>query len=191
MLTHYPKGPMFTERLTFRALRPEDFDHLYDQFSDSDMCRYYGDPPCSEAEIQDIIGHYTNEEEAKEMRWVMELTEDGTFIGTCGFHYFDKFNGRVEIGYDIWKSHWRKGYMKEALPLLLQICFKELQVSVVYGFTHPENTGSKELLLSAGFRQDGILRAWIKNAGKSQDQAAFSLLRQEWENNENKKQTCQ
>ncbi len=180
MLTHYPKGPIETPRLILRAFHEKDLECVHRQFSDLDMCLYYADPPCTEEEAQEIIVHYSNMEEAKEMRWVIEDKITGAFIGTCGFHYFDALNGKVEIGYDIWKTHWHKGYMKEALPVLLKICFEELRVSVVYAYTHPENLASKKLLTTSGFHLEGILRAWFKNAGKSQDQCAYSLLREEW-----------
>jgi ribosomal-protein-alanine N-acetyltransferase len=179
MINNFPLGPFKTNRLILRALKDSDRENIYRQFSDLDMCRYFADPPCTRQEADEILAHYTNEEEAKEMRWAIIHHETGAFIGTLGFHYFDKFNGKVEIGYDIWKEHWQQGYMREALPVLLQICFEELRVSVIYAYTHTENKASQNLLKSFGFQQDGVLRAWIKNAGVSQDQCAFSLLKEE------------
>lgn len=180
MLFNMPDRSIYTKRLRIRAIERRDFDVLYQQYSDQDMCRYLGDPPCTESEVWSLLDQFLKQEETAQMRWVMEDKINNQFIGTFGFHHFDPLNGRVEIGYDVWKDYWQQGFMKEALPQLLDICFNELRVSVVFAMTHSDNRGSHKLLESFGFQCDGILRAWIKNAGKSQNQKVYSLLKTEF-----------
>lgn len=78
--------------------------------------------------------------------------ETGAFIGTCGYHYWDYSLKQVEIGYDIWKDYWRQGYMSEALPALLKICFEHLGVDCIYILTHPQNHASIASVAKLGFK---------------------------------------
>ncbi|MEK5031584.1 GNAT family N-acetyltransferase [Paenibacillus sp. FSL R7-0302] len=107
--------PFTTSRLHFRLLNQSDTDAVYKQFSDPDMCRYFSEPPCDYNEAVEIIEHYAQPEGKDHHRYGMFDRETGSFIGTCGYHYWDAERKQVEIGYDIWKDYWGQGYMSEAL----------------------------------------------------------------------------
>ncbi len=176
---NYPYGPITTERLLLKTLTDDDIESVYRQFSDKDMCRYT-EPPCDRAMAQFIIDHYKKPEGAIQLRWGIFDRLDGTFIGTCGYHFYDARNSKVEIGYDIWKDHWRKGYASEVMPVLLRACFKDLGVHCVYAHTHSENEASRAVLKKYGFHFDGILRGWARYGDESVDQTCYTLLKSEY-----------
>jgi ribosomal-protein-alanine N-acetyltransferase len=167
-------------RLLLRPLNDGDLQNVYRQFSDPDMCRYFSEPPCTIAEAKQIISHYRYKDGDAQLRLCITDKVTGHFIGTCGFHFWDKANRRVEIGYDIWKEYWRLGYAKEAVAPLISLCFGKLAVECVCAFTHTENTASENLLRSLGFSLDGILRGWVNVNGEQQPQKCFTLLKDEW-----------
>jgi ribosomal-protein-alanine N-acetyltransferase len=169
-----------TKRLLLRPLRNSDLQDVYKQWSDPDMCEFYNEPPCSIEEAEGFVKHYQFRTGNLHARYCITDRSTNVFIGTCGFHFWDKANKRVEIGYDIWKEFWRQGYAKEALKPLLNICFEELGVECVYALTHIDNIASEELLLSIGFSLDGILRGWVNVGGKQQSQKCFTILREDW-----------
>jgi len=138
--------------MKFRLLNPSDLAVVCRQFSDPDMCRYFSEPPCDEEEAKGIIAHYQNPEGNDHLRYGMYDKATGDFIGTCGYHYWDMERRQVEIGYDVWKAYWRKGYVSEALPALLRICFEHLGVDCVYILTHPENEASMASVRKFGFQ---------------------------------------
>ncbi len=164
-----------TERMTFRPLTLEDLEVVYRQFSDPDMCRYFSEPPCDREEAKAIIEHYQNPEGKDHLRYGLFDKRTGAFIGTCGYHYWDPERRQVEIGYDIWKEYWRKGYISEALPVLIDLCFDILDVACVYVLIHPENTASVASVLKFGFTSCEPLRSF-----EGGPQVCLKLMRTDW-----------
>ena len=169
-----------TQRLLLRQLENKDLLYVQRQFSDPDMCRYFSEPPCTIDEAQKIINHCKYKDDGTYNRFGMFNQSNGDFIGTCGFHLWDKTNKRVEIGYDVWKDYWGKGYAKEAIKPLLQFCFEKLDVECVCAYTHVQNLASAAVLKSFGFHLDGVLRGWIRVKDEQQSQNCFTLLKTEW-----------
>ena len=145
--------PLETKRMTLRPLDSTDIEAIYRQFSDPGMCRYFDEPPCDLEEAKGIIAHYQNPQDKAYLRYGMFHKETGEFIGTCGYHYWDKEAKQVEIGYDVWKDYWQQGYISEALPLLINICFEQLGVDCVYILTHPQNEASMASVRKFGFKE--------------------------------------
>lgn len=174
------KTEITTNRLRLRQLDNSDLQDIYRQFSDYEMCRFFSDPPCTIEEAKDIINHYQYKNGDKQIRYYITDKSTGVFIGTCGFHLWDKTNRRVEIGYDVWKEYWRQGYAKEAVKPLLNVCFDELGVECIYALTHVDNIASEKLLISIGFSLDGVLRGWVNLNGEQQAQKCFTLLKNDW-----------
>lgn len=167
--------PFITERMKFRLLNLNDIEVIYRQFSDPDMCKYFSDPPCDLEEAKDIIEHYQNPTGKGFLRYGMFEKNTDTFIGTCGYHYWDNELKQVEIGYDIWKDYWRQGYVSEALPALNNICFEYLEVDCVYILTHPQNEASMASVKKFGFKECEPCRKV-----DVEPQICMKLLRTEW-----------
>ena len=145
--------PFESERIRFRLLEEGDLEAVYRQFSDLDMCKFFSDPPCDSEEALEIIEHYKNPEGKGYLRYGMFDKISGEFIGTCGYHYLDEELSQVEIGYDVWKDFWGQGFMTEAMPFLLNVCFDDLAVNCVYILTHPDNAVSQAVAKKFGFQE--------------------------------------
>lgn len=145
--------PIFTARLQFRLLEEGDLAAINRQFSDPEMCKYFSEPPCTLTEAEGIIRHYRNPVGKGWLRYGLFHRETGDFIGTCGYHCWDRDLSQVEIGYDIWKEHWGQGYNSEALPELIKICFQHLGVEWIYTLIHPDNKASIASVRKFGFSQ--------------------------------------
>jgi [ribosomal protein S5]-alanine N-acetyltransferase len=143
--------PFETRRMKFRLLKINDIEVINRQFSDPDMCKYFSEAPCDWEEAKGIIEHYQNPEGKGYLRYGMFDKETDAFIGTCGYHYWDHELKQVEIGYDIWKDYWKQGYVSEALPVLINICFEHLGVDCIYILTHPQNKASMASVRKFGF----------------------------------------
>ncbi len=81
------------------------------------------------------------------------------------------------VGYWIGKPHARKGYMSEAVQLVLDFAFDNLALHRVEAACLPSNTPSRNLLLNSGFTQEGFARRYLRINGTWQDHISFAILR--------------
>lgn len=172
-----------TERLILRQMTLEDADFVFQHFGDPAVSRYLMDePPVTEyARAQEIIQFYLEPEEKTHNRWVMVRKADHQYIGTCGFHKWDRQHFRAEIGYDLSPSCWGQGYMMEALRTVISNGFAQMRLNRIEALVYVENGRSIQLLRRLGFKQEGVLREYLYSDGRFYDHYLFALLQKEWE----------
>ncbi len=171
-----------TDRLILRTLNANDREFIFRHFSNHDVCQYLYDnePLSSIEEAEKIIRLYESPEDSDHNRWVIIRKEDNGVIGTCGYHYWDKKNNIAEVGYDLDKNYWGKGYMTEAMKAVLNHGFRKLNLNRVQAFVYVGNDKSCNLLRRLGFKSEGIIREKHLYRGKYYDHFCFSLLKEEW-----------
>lgn len=174
-----------TERLFLRQMTFDDIDFVYNQFSDPMITQYLMDEPplTNRDEARDIIQFYSDPETKTHNRWVLVRKIDNQSIGTCGFHKWDKRYFRAEIGYDMVPQFWGQGYMKEALEVVLENGFQQMELNRIDALVAIENKRSLSLLKRLGFQQEGLLRDYFYLDGKFYDHFLLSLLKREWHKN--------
>ncbi len=169
-----------TERLLLRKLTEEDSEALYKIMSKEEVMVYYGMYALVEEEQAQIMINNLNcgFESSKSIRWALELKEESTLIGTCGYHNWNKGYARSEMGYELSPDYWGKGYMTEALEAILCYGFNYMELNRVEALVYPENSASKRLLEGLGFMEEGILREYAYFRDVYQDLVMFSLIRE-------------
>jgi len=83
---------------------------------------------------------------------------------------------RATFGYIIHPAHQRQGIATEALSALLDHCFGDLGLHRIQAFIHPENTGSRRLVETLGFRCEGLLRDDLRVGDEWRDDILYALL---------------
>ena len=89
----------------------------------------------------------------------------------------------ASLGYWIGKRFSRKGYMYEALEILLPSLFLDLRLNRIEAATLKNNVASRGLLEKIGFVKEGICRSYLKINGKWQDHVLYSLLEEDFKIN--------
>jgi len=84
------------------------------------------------------------------------------------------------LGYWMGERYAGRGFMKEALRLMLGFAFERLHLHRVEAACLPHNAKSRHLLLRCGFREEGYARKYLCIDGNWQDPVLFALLREEW-----------
>jgi [ribosomal protein S5]-alanine N-acetyltransferase len=171
-----PGNSFDTERMHFRLLENTDLDVVYRQFSDPDMCRFFSEPPMDRQQAQETIAFFRHPERDPYLRYGMFDRTTGDFIGTCGYHHWDRELKQVELGYDVWKEHWRKGYASEALQPLIEMCFRSLGVFQVYVLIDRSNLASIRTAEKFGFEVSEPCRP-LDDPG----QVCMKLTRNDWD----------
>jgi RimJ/RimL family protein N-acetyltransferase len=115
-------------------------------------------------------------EDGRAIFWAIELKETGRVIGKCTLWQFSESNHRAEVGYILNREHWRKGFMKEAMKLMIHCAFSDLGLHRLEADTDDNNAASLALLEKLGFQREGFFRErWYVN-GKWQNSIMLGLL---------------
>lgn len=85
----------------------------------------------------------------------------------------------ASLGYWMGKPHARQGYMTEALEQVVGYGFDDLALHRLEAVCLPINGPSQALLRRIGFRQEGLVRRYLKIDGRWQDHLMFGLLRED------------
>ncbi|MCX8506591.1 MAG: GNAT family protein [Alphaproteobacteria bacterium] len=85
------------------------------------------------------------------------------------------------IGYWIGKPYSNRGYMTEALRLVIRFAFEELGLHRLDAACLPNNTASLALLRRVGFTEEGYARQYLKIGGAWEDHITFGLLAEDLE----------
>jgi [ribosomal protein S5]-alanine N-acetyltransferase len=80
------------------------------------------------------------------------------------------------IGYSLDNKHNGKGYMTEAVNLVVEYGFKHLHLHRIVAGVMATNIGSLRVLEKVGFEKEGIARKNVKINGKWEDHVELSIL---------------
>jgi RimJ/RimL family protein N-acetyltransferase len=169
-------------RLHLRWIERRDAPALFDIFSNREVMRYWSSPAWTEPSqagvfIEDVHRLFR---EKSLFQWGVARQEDDLVIGTCTLADIDPQNRRAEIGFALHRDSWGRGYMEEALRVLLRFSFSEMELHRIEADVDPRNEASIKLLERLGFHREGYLRErWLVN-GEINDTVFFGLLRREW-----------
>ena len=179
-----PFPELKTERLICRQITDDDAAVLHEIWSDPEVTRYFSlEPFQSLAETREMMELLNSLPRINQgVRWAVVRIADGTVLGTCGFHNYKPEHHRAEMGYELGRQHWGKGFMSEAIRAILQYGFTTAGFNRVEAFVNYGNEKSTRLLERSGFHLDGLLRQYELNRGKFVDQYCYSLLKTDWKN---------
>ena len=80
------------------------------------------------------------------------------------------------IGYWIGAPHARRGHTLAAVGAITEFCFHKLGLHRVEAACIPTNEASRGVLLRAGFKQEGLARAYLRINGAWRDHLLFGLV---------------
>ncbi len=172
-----------TSRLLIRVETHEEYLAKFADADDATLKSYYGfaTDEALQSQKKKVAGGFTTYRTTVQFfHLVLKSTEE--VIGGISFHNWYPGLHRSELGYDIrTEANRNKGYMKEALPSVLNFGFSELKLNRVEAFTAPDNFPSRRLLEHYGFQQEGWLREHYFDKGEFVDSVFYGLLAKEWQ----------
>lgn len=154
-----------------RALEPEDLDFLFLVENDENFWEVSNtQSPFSKHILEQyLLNSYKDIYEAKQLRLVISDFEDNP-LGLIDLFDFDVKNKRAGVGVLIYKEeNRRKGLGKEALRLLLNYCFHQLDMHQLYCNISEDNINSLKLFKSEGFKVVGLKKDWSFYNGNYKD----------------------
>lgn len=85
----------------------------------------------------------------------------------------------AELGYWLAEPFWGRGIMTRAVRALADYAFAEMKLHRIYAEPYAGNPASSRVLVKAGFRLEGVMRANAFKQGKVLDQALYALVNEE------------
>lgn len=80
-------------------------------------------------------------------------------------------------GYWVGERFARHGYMREAVLAVVHYAFVELDLSRIEAGCLPENTPSRRLLESCGYKYEGVAQSYLQIAGRWRNHVLYANLR--------------
>lgn len=145
-----------TARLILRPFREADAQDVFDGWeSDSDVAKYMFWTSHNDIEkTKEWIAFEIGQTEKDDWyRFALVLKETNTLIGTA-LIYFEEEVGGWEIGYNLGKKHWGKGYTTEAVKRIIDFAAKTLGVTEIVGRYAKENPASGNVMKKLGFEYE-------------------------------------
>lgn len=170
---------MKNEKIRLRALEPEDLELLYEwENNDSYWVLSNTVSPFSKYTLKRYLENsHKNIYETGQLRLMIDQIPDKVTIGTIDIFDFDPFHKRAGLGILIAnEAYRRKGYASMSLAILIEYCFKTLQLHQLYCNILANNCESMELFKKQGFVQTGIKKDWIKTSDSYLDEYIFQLI---------------
>jgi ribosomal-protein-alanine N-acetyltransferase len=97
-------------------------------------------------------------------------------VGHIGLFFVPGAAERASIGYWITPAHRRRGYAAEALGILTVWALQIARLDRLELYVEPWNTGSWRAAEHAGYRREGLLRAWERIGGTPRDMYLYAQL---------------
>lgn len=170
-----------TPRLILKSITPASIHQLFNTQSKEFIVNYMG---INEEEYERYKDMHEKGMETNRLSlffFLLVNKETNMPIGECGFHTWNRTHNRAEIFYLIRNAADKnKGFITEALPVVLNYGFEKLNLCRVEGLLASDNTPSVKLLQRYGFTKEGTLRGHYNVNGSNKDSDCYSLLKWEW-----------
>lgn len=173
------------DKVQLRPIRATDAHLAYSMVKDEEILKWLiWDGPKDEQEIITTYKKWETEfGTERDSRFAIEQINVPGIIGCIGLNHHNDPE-KAELGYWLAAKYWGNSYMSDATRLICYLGFKYLDLVKIYSPVFIGNARSKRVLKKNGFSSEGILRSHFKKRGEWRDVWYMSLLKLEWEKNQ-------
>ena len=178
-INFHPFKNLETERLLLRRVAESDYPEIMELRGNAETMKYIPRPLVTNK--QEAIDHFKMiDDKIKKnegINWAITLKGNPKLIGIIGHYRIQPENYRCEIGYMILPEYNGKGIVSEAVKVVLEYGFDDLQMHSIEGVIDPENKASERVLQKNGFVKEAH---FIENEfaqGKFWDTVIYSILK--------------
>ncbi|MFC1715762.1 GNAT family N-acetyltransferase [Candidatus Poribacteria bacterium] len=168
------------DRLYLRPVEVEDGDAHVPWRSDAEIRQYMGMPSPTNRirERESLEGCYKND---RNIHLGIALRKNDQLIGGIGLYYISMPHRHAELGILIGdRNCWSKGYGTEAMNLILEYGFNQLNLHRIYLFVLDFNPRAIRAYEKVGFKREAVFRDHGYRNGEYCDDHAMSILEDEW-----------
>jgi ribosomal-protein-alanine N-acetyltransferase len=157
------KTPSLTaEKIVLRPLNEDDLNFLFQLRSNEEVNRHLERKPAQH--LSDVISFIQiiqkNEMAGESLYWIIEDKELSVPAGTICLWNFNHNQKSAELGYELLPPFQGRGFMKQALDLVINYAFHQMNFNTLIAYSAIGNTKSAALLQKMRFlEQDSDVEA--------------------------------
>ena len=166
------------KKIHLRALEPQDIDFLFAVENDESFWEVSStQTPFSRFILEQYIASaHQDIHEVKQLRLIIAENTTKNKVGMIDLFDFNPQHKRAGVGILIIDSEQHKGYASEALQLLIDYSFIQLNLHQLFANITPDNTKSLTLFKKHNFLKVGTKKEWVLSKGKFKDEVLFQLI---------------
>lgn len=172
------------DRLRLNALRDADIPLLTAWYQDQNFLRNLDAIPVglrSESSVREMIEGLMKRP-TRDYGFAIRKKDTDELIGLTILDGILWNNGTCHVSIEIGEpSHRSRGYGREAMELVLDFAFQELNLHAVSLTVFSYNEPAIRLYEKLGFTKEGVRREYLHRDGKRHDLYLYGMLRREWE----------
>lgn len=160
--------------------KSEDKERLIQFFADELLMRHFDALP-ARSKSEDELETWLKNSSDSTVRFAIRLQKTNELIG------FIELDGILWTHRSSWVSIFigdenqrGNGYGKEAMNLMIQFAFNELNLHRIQLTVFAYNDVAIKLYETLGFKKEGSYREFIERDGQRYDMLLYGLLREEW-----------
>lgn len=166
-----------SERLKLRQFSINDVEDVFLYAKDDDVTKYLTWESHTElSQTKKVVKEFYMNDEGI---YAIELKDEHKCIGCIDLR-IDHENNKGSFGYVLNKSYWGKGYMPEALNLILHFAFIKKNLNRIQSTHYVGNEASGRVMQKCGMNQEGKGLQEVKVKGIYYDVMHYAILRREW-----------
>ncbi len=169
--------------IKLRIHKASDADAIYKHIRDKEIQKYTLNIPFpyTKANAVDFIKQATKNRKLKSAyEFAITNLDNDEVIGGISLMNLDWKNKNAELGYWLAKKYRNKGYITEAIKLILEFAFKELKLNRISARLWEKNLASIKVLKKNKFKKEGLLREMVLKAGEWQNDLVYAVVRKDW-----------
>lgn len=155
-----------TPRLLLRSLRGTDLDIFAEALADPIGSEFVGgvvDRRASWRMVAAGVGFWVLDGAGW---WGIEMRETGELVGTVGAFFRETTPGVIELGWTVFRKHWRQGIATEAAKAASTYAFERHGVDHVIAHIDPKNLPSVRVSERLGMRYEGEVDFYTEKTGR-------------------------
>jgi ribosomal-protein-alanine N-acetyltransferase len=168
-----------SKRVLIRKLTLDDAKDVFEFTSNPETSKILSWYPHQTIEttknfLSSIIKKYENDIASQ---WAVELISERKVIGIAGFIAYFEEHSKGEIAYVLSPDYQNKGYMTEALELIINYGFDVMGLKRIEAKCEIDNFASEKVLQKLGMRLEGCCYSYLFRKGKFRDYKLYALLK--------------
>jgi ribosomal-protein-alanine N-acetyltransferase len=162
-----------------RELRVEDAKKFFSYVTNKHVSKYTADDeiPSSIHKAESDLLYWKNLFLYRSsIYWAIADKKTDNMIGSCGFNYWNKQHGRLEISYDLDYNFWGKGIITKAVNAITSLILKESSVQRVQATVSLDNERSINVLERCNYTREGVLVNYFNLNGIKKDAYMYARI---------------